>query len=562
MDQSEVEDAEFIIKAKGFPYGVTPTELAAFFAGCDIKGGKNKGLHFVHTQGKKNRTEAYLEMYDEDDVSKALQYNKKYIQDRYVEVIRSNREEMEIALEGSSTKGASGDTLVVKATGLPFTALPVDISEFFAGADIKGGKKEGIFFQRNDDGSPLGACFVEFITLEDVQLALSKDKRYLGNRFCNVVKSTADERDKAIEKQKAALEDISEPIVKLRGLPFKATESEIKGFFENQEIVSLEMVLNELKNCKGDAFIEFASLYDAKEALQRYKIRYLHRNVDVLKSSKSEWLASIPQSNKIVKTVDDIEEPIVKLNGLPTNVTKDQVEDFFFGMDCKTIQIVKQPKGNCNGEAFIQFDSVETVVKALKKNGEPLEQDSSSSSPVEVIASSLCDWRKTPLKKKEPSPNPRKRSLDHASSGRHQPQPRLVSYPDQKWDGGAGLSRSFSEKEFLVNMIGLPFSATEEEIRSFFSPLTVTKVQFILNDRGQSKGIAVVGFYTDTDRVEAMKRDKKTIGSRYINLYVRNEPRSFSYDFSKGAHATNKRFRSPSPDRYRSYRSYRHSERY
>ena len=136
------------------------------------------------------------------------------------------------------------------------------------------------------------------------------------------------------------------------------------------------MVLNELGNCRGDAFIEFASMYDAKEALQRYKIRYLHRHVDVLKSNRSEWLASIPQSKKLAKTVDDIDEPIVKLNGLPANVTKDQITDFFFGMDCKTIQLVKQPSGSCNGEAFVQFDSVETVVKALSKNGEPLEQDS------------------------------------------------------------------------------------------------------------------------------------------------------------------------------------------
>ena len=38
--------------------------------------------------------------------------------------------------------------------------------------------------------------------MEDVQIALSKDKRYLGNRFCNVVKSSAEDRDSAMEKQK------------------------------------------------------------------------------------------------------------------------------------------------------------------------------------------------------------------------------------------------------------------------------------------------------------------------------------------------------------------------
>ena len=37
----------------------------------------------------------------------------------------------------------SSSSLVVKVTGLPFTALTEDIGKFFAGADIKGGKKKG-----------------------------------------------------------------------------------------------------------------------------------------------------------------------------------------------------------------------------------------------------------------------------------------------------------------------------------------------------------------------------------------------------------------------------------
>ena len=67
-------------------------------------------------------------------------------------------------------------------------------------------------------------------------------------------------------------------------------------------------------------------------------------------------------------------------------------------------------------------------------------------------------------------------------------------------------------KEYLVNMVGLPFSAAEEDIKQFFHPLKMTQVQFLMNDRGQPRGIAVVGFYSEDDRNHAMLRNKNTIG--------------------------------------------------
>ena len=45
MDGETLED--YIVKAKGFSYDTTATDLAQFFAGCDIKGGKAEGVHFL-----------------------------------------------------------------------------------------------------------------------------------------------------------------------------------------------------------------------------------------------------------------------------------------------------------------------------------------------------------------------------------------------------------------------------------------------------------------------------------------------------------------------------------
>jgi hypothetical protein len=42
---------DFIVKAKGFSYDTTATDLAQFFAGCDIKDGKSHGIHFLFSRG-------------------------------------------------------------------------------------------------------------------------------------------------------------------------------------------------------------------------------------------------------------------------------------------------------------------------------------------------------------------------------------------------------------------------------------------------------------------------------------------------------------------------------
>ena len=47
-----------------------------------------------------------------------------------------------------------------------------------------------------------------------------------------------------------------------------------------------------------------------------------------------------------------------------------------FGIECRAVQIVRLPRGDCNGEAFVEFTSVEDAAKALKKHKEPLNGES------------------------------------------------------------------------------------------------------------------------------------------------------------------------------------------
>lgn len=547
-------DEDFIAKAKGFSYDTSATNLAQFFAGCDIKDGKNKGIHFLFSRAGKS-SEAYIEFLESSDLKRALDFNKKYLGDRYVDVSSATREIMEAALAENET-GADPEEShhIIKLTGMPFAALHEEIAIFFAGCDIKGGKKKGIIFLRNQDGSASGGCFVEFLASEDMKIALSKDKEYMGSRFCHVTKSTAEEREYTLAKQNEGLQNMKEPILKLKGLPFKASENDIKNFFPDLEIVSVEMVLNEHGNCRGEAFLDFATLDEAKEAMKTYKLKLLHRFVDVTKGSRTEWMQMIPASEKIKKTAEDLEEPIVKLNNLPLKVTKGEIEDLMFGIECRAVQIVRLKRGDCNGEAFIEFTNVEDAAKALKKHKQPLNGESGRDRQVDVTPSSRCDWRKAPLPKtttttskpvpaRSRSPPSRKRplSMDHsANADRHGSHPRIsapspVGYPSYgSYNNMSGYGDRGNVREYLVNMIGLPFSASEEDIKQFFHPIRMSQVEFLKNNRGLPRGIAVVGFHSEEDRTNAMLRNKNTIGSRYVNLHVRNEPREYDFDFTKG----------------------------
>ena len=87
-------------------------------------------------------------------------------------------------------------------------------------------------------------------------------------------------------------------------------------------------------------------------------------------------------------------------------------------------------------------------------------------------------------------------------------------------------------KDYYVRLRGLPFSAKEPEIRTFFDGkfpyllniwihvlllgLVVDDVQLISTPDGRPSGEAFVGFSSINDADQAMLRDKNKLGTRYV----------------------------------------------
>ena len=80
--------------------------------------------------------EAYLELETEEDFNKALDYHKKSMGNRYIEVFPSKRDEMEWMITrsgGGAFNEADDDGTCVRLRGLPYGSKVEDIYKFFEG---------------------------------------------------------------------------------------------------------------------------------------------------------------------------------------------------------------------------------------------------------------------------------------------------------------------------------------------------------------------------------------------------------------------------------------------
>jgi len=91
--------------------------------------------------------------------------------------------------------------------------------------------------------------------------------------------------------------------------------------------------------------------------------------------------------------------------------------------------------------------------------------------------------------------------------------------------GRTGGGIRIGEHTGFLRMRGLPFSATKEEIVKFFANYNPVLDSIVLTYRndGRATGEAYVGFETAEDSRQAMDLHRKTMGSRYIELFISNK---------------------------------------
>eukprot|EP01103_Thecamoeba_quadrilineata_P015118 TRINITY_DN467_c0_g1_i2.p1 TRINITY_DN467_c0_g1~~TRINITY_DN467_c0_g1_i2.p1 ORF type:complete len:472 (+),score=49.63 TRINITY_DN467_c0_g1_i2:26-1417(+) len=92
---------------------------------------------------------------------------------------------------GSYCQGPSN--YVARLRGLPWQATETDICDFFSGLEVL---PNGVHISLNFSGRPTGDAYVEFPSEKELTLALDRNRQTLGHRYIEVFKSTPLEMSK------------------------------------------------------------------------------------------------------------------------------------------------------------------------------------------------------------------------------------------------------------------------------------------------------------------------------------------------------------------------------
>jgi len=243
--------------------------------------------------------------------------------------------------------------------------------------------------------------------------------------------------------------------------------------------------------------------------------------------------------------------PVVRCKGLPFSATVDSVMDFFDPLDIVEggVHMKANAQGLPCGECYVVFSTEEDCIAAAKRNrqvmghryvnvervtasefaaafphlgpgGQPQAAETSAP-PYTSAAANVPAPEPAPAPAPTVATAPAAAGKAGAGGGGGKNAVNGGQGASNGTEGGAGGA-------IVIKMRGLPYSATEQEITSFFSGLRISPggVSIGRDASGRASGEAHVEFTTEGDVQAAMLLNRQRIGSRYIELFRTKQPPS------------------------------------
>jgi len=169
-------------------------------------------------------------------------------------------------------------------------------------------------------------------------------------------------------------------VVRVRGLPWSATQDEIAEFFCNCNIdggaKGIHLTTNREGRPSGDAYIELETQDDVTQALKKDRATMGKRYLEVFESKYSEMEWMIKKDGQDSESggfnnADVGSDAVLRLRGLPFEAGKPEISAFFEGLEIENNGILMGRDfrtGRPNGEAFVQFCTKEAAKTGLEKN--------------------------------------------------------------------------------------------------------------------------------------------------------------------------------------------------
>lgn len=126
---------------------------------------------------------------------------------------------------------------VIKLRGLPWSCTIEDVVKFLHGIKITvkpsdtDTKVPSVYLTTNAEGRPSGEAFIELVDDNDLETALKRNNAMMGQRYIEVFRSTQEQLNKNNQESWSIAYSWSDPVVRLRGLPYECTPDDIAVFF-------------------------------------------------------------------------------------------------------------------------------------------------------------------------------------------------------------------------------------------------------------------------------------------------------------------------------------------
>ncbi|XP_033908067.1 heterogeneous nuclear ribonucleoprotein H-like isoform X4 [Acipenser ruthenus] len=326
------EGEGFVVRVRGLPWSCSVDEVQRFFSDCKIAN-DTTAIHFTYTREGRPSGEAFVELETEEDLKIAVKKDRETMGHRYVEVFRSNNVEMDWVMKhtGPNSPESEGDGLV-RLRGLPFGCSKEEIVQFFSGLEIV---PNGITLPVDFQGRSTGEAFVQFASQDIAEKALKKHKERIGHRYIEIFKSSRSEvrthyepprkpmgmqrpgpydrpgggrgynnmgRGGSFDRMRrggygggvsdgrygdgtSSFQSTTGHCVHMRGLPYRATETDIYNFFSPLNPVRVHIEIGPDGRVTGEADVEFATHEDAVAAMSKDKANMQHRYVELFLNS-------------------------------------------------------------------------------------------------------------------------------------------------------------------------------------------------------------------------------------------------------------------------------------
>ncbi|TKR93801.1 hypothetical protein L596_008193 [Steinernema carpocapsae] len=281
-------EPDVVVRARGLPWQASDQDVANFFAGLNIAPG---GVALcLSAEGRRNG-EALVRFDDATQRTLALQRNRHFLNNRYIEVYRASSQDFLRVAVGSSLEAMNfvnrSAGMIIRMRGLPYDCTEAEIREFFRSEESPAVEviDQGILFVNKADGRPSGDAFVLFADEESGSKALQKDRCKIGNRYIELFRSTQAEVQQVVSKSQQSPppnggQNVQrKDCIRLRGLPYEAQVSNIVEFLGQsaRHIVyqGVHMVFNKQGHPSGEAFIQMDSEASAASAAFNYHNKYM-----------------------------------------------------------------------------------------------------------------------------------------------------------------------------------------------------------------------------------------------------------------------------------------------